>query len=139
MKKYPWIRTVYLYLFSMLGLVLLVIGAVNFINMGLKAWVFTGAEMEERVWSLDRPYYDYEMKDITEIETEEGEICLSEDEKERLDEWLTNYEEREAELEDYDPVITNRHQTAAIALALMLVGLPLFLFHWFTIRKENKE
>ncbi len=138
MKKYPWIRTVYLYLFSMLGLVLLVIGAVQFFNLGLKAWVFTEAESQERAWSLDRPYYDAELKDISESENEGGEVCLTEDEKEDLDVWLEDYNEREDKLGDYDPITANRHRSAAMALSLMLVGLPLFLTHWMIIRKENK-
>ena len=37
---YPLIRTIYLYLFALLGLALLTIGGVRFVDMGLKAFVF---------------------------------------------------------------------------------------------------
>jgi len=138
MNKYPWIRTVYLYLFSMLGLVLLVIGAVQFFNLGLKAWVFTEAESQERAWSIEKPFYEKDLAEAAESEDESGEICLTEGEKEELGAWLKDHNERQEELGDYDPVTSNRHRTAAMAFALILVGIPLFLFHWLIIRKENK-
>ena len=38
------IRKIYLYLFSLIGLVLVVIGCVELVNLGLKAYVFTSAD-----------------------------------------------------------------------------------------------
>ena len=38
------IRKIYLYLFSLIGLVLVVIGCVQLVNLGLKAYVFTAAD-----------------------------------------------------------------------------------------------
>ena len=140
--KYPWIRTVYLYLFSTIGLILLITGCVQFLNMGLKAYVFTQAEHEEEYWYMERAPFDEGVR-ATAVETNEAkegeEVCLSENEKEQMITWLDDYEERQTEMEDYDPILVERHQTAAIALAQILVGLPLFLFHWLTIRRENKQ
>lgn len=141
MKKYPLIRTIYLYLFSMLGLVLLVIGTVQLFNIGLKALVFTQAEEQQRMWQMDRPYYDGMIKEVAVDvdEAEEGEeVCLSEEEKEDLDQWLVEYEAWEEESGSVDPVVADRHRNLAMALSLILVGFPLFLFHWLIIRKENK-
>ena len=38
------IRKIYLYLFSLIGLVLVVIGCVQLVNLGLKAYIFTAAD-----------------------------------------------------------------------------------------------
>ena len=43
---YPLIRTIYLYLFALLGLVLLTIGSIRFVDMALRAFVFTKADQE---------------------------------------------------------------------------------------------
>ena len=50
MKEHTLVRTIYLYIFALLGLVLLIIGSVNFLNMGLKAFVFTQADEESRIF-----------------------------------------------------------------------------------------
>lgn len=44
MNKYPLIRKIYLYLFALIGLVLITIGSVQLINLGLKVYVFTKAD-----------------------------------------------------------------------------------------------
>jgi hypothetical protein len=49
MKQHSFIRTVYLYIFALLGLILVIIGGVNFIDMGLKTFVFTKADEEEKL------------------------------------------------------------------------------------------
>lgn len=137
MSKFPIIRTIYLYLFSLVGLVLLIIGSVGFLNMGLKAFVFTAAENEERLWRMEPPMY-YE-RSIDEVESLKASENLSEEQLESVDMWLEDYERWQQMQDDVDPVIASRHRNAAMDLALLLVGLPLFLFHWLTIRKENKK
>ncbi len=44
MERKELIRTIYLYLFSLVGLVLVVIGLVQLVDLGLKAYVFTKAD-----------------------------------------------------------------------------------------------
>ena len=39
--------------------------------------------------------------------------------------------------EDY--VTQSRHRNASESLALILVGIPLYLYHWNIIKKESKE
>ena len=50
-NKYHLIRKIYLYTFSLVGLVLVVIGGVRLVGLGLKAFVFTKADV----------YYEYPM------------------------------------------------------------------------------
>ena len=141
MEKKSVIRKIYLYLFALLGLVLLVIGSVRFINMGLKAWVFTEAEKETRIYQekpIDIP--DYLDKEILGHEdSAEITVTLTQAQSAQLKSLLANNEKWEKRQADFDPIKSRRHQDASINLSLMLVGLPLYLYHWMTIKKETKK
>ncbi len=128
------IRSVYLYIFAMLGLVLLVIGGVGLIDMALKAFVFTGADEEQRIWARQPPQ-PHSLR--VEVLLENG--SLSEDEMEAVSRWLDDYRDWEERVEAHDPVKSNRQRSAANNLALIIVGLPLYLYHWNTIKKESKN
>jgi len=59
MEKHSLVRTIYLYLFALVGLTLLVIGTVRFVDMGLKAFVFTKAEQAEKVRQEYKHYFSF--------------------------------------------------------------------------------
>ena len=134
MEKRSTIRTVYLYLFAVVGLVLLIIGGVRFIDMGLKAFVFTQSDAEQRLYSMQPPMM-YPVEKLEDIQ-QEGE--LTEQEKEAIGRWLLDYEQWEEQREAVDPVTANRHRNASINLAMILVGLPIYIYHWGTIKKESR-
>ena len=136
MKHYPLIRTIYLYLFALLGLVLLTIGGVRFVDMGLKAFIFTKAEEEQRLIYQEPPYTPYPVKRVEELQDEEE---LSEEEKAAIKQWLADYKAWQEMESKTDYVTRRRHQDASLNLALILVGLPLYLYHWRIIRRETKN
>lgn len=128
MKKYQdYIGKVYLYLFSMLGLILIIIGSTGLINLGLKAWVFDTTDP----WMNQPP-----MPPITnKIDTLSTSNELTEQEKELIKQWLQDYEDwNKNSSTRYEKVRNN--ESAAKNISLLLVGLPLFLFHWRLIRKK---
>ncbi len=141
-KHYPLIRTIYLYLFALIGLVLLTIGAVRFIDMGLKAFVFTKADVSER-FNYQQPMAPSQvllkMKEDQQDTDEVKEICLSEQEKAEVEYWLTMYKKWNEDRANVDYIASRRHRDASTNLSLILVGLPLFLFHWRFIQKETKD
>ncbi len=144
MTKYPLIRTIYLYLFSLVGLVLLIIGSARFVDMGLKAYVFTRAEDEERIIYKQPPYPSIRLEKIAEAEgdvitSKDGEIILSESEKVSIERWIADYNSWEENRSKIDPVTSRRHRNSATNLSLILIGLPLYLYHWMVIRKESKK
>jgi hypothetical protein len=144
MAKHPLIRTIYLYLFSFLGLVLLIIGGVRFLDMALKAFVFTQAESEQRVWNKQPPLPPLELEKIAEvsnkeIKKKEKEITLSEEEKALIDKWILSYEDWQKKNKNFDPITSRRHREASMNLALILIGLPLYLYHWSVIKKESEK
>jgi hypothetical protein len=116
MEKFPRIRKIYLYLISLVGIILITIGCVKLIDLALKTYVFTKADV----------YYEYPMtKPISAIE-KIGAITYQEPSKAEIEEF--NAKQRTSQ----------RQRTAAESLALIIVGLPLYLYHWLTIRKDAK-
>jgi len=99
MEKHSLIRTIYLYLFTCLGLALLTIGGVRFLDMGLKAFVFTKAEQEQRYDAMPPSSVEPEVSYVT----------------------------------------AKRHRDASLNLSLILIGLPLYFYHWRIIKKETKN
>ncbi len=139
-KHYPLIRTIYLYLFALIGLGLLIYGGISFINMGLRAFIFTATDEQEKIMHLQPPMrWGIPIEDIKEKTEQEEKICLTEEQKTEIERWLVdhrNWEERRIEI---DPVTARRHREASTNLAMILIGLPLYLYHWQIIKKETKN
>jgi len=134
-KQYPLIRTIYLYLFALIGLAFLISGAVRFVDMGLKAFVFTKAEQEQKL-SLRQPTMLYSVQKIENLQDEEW---LSEEEKVIIQEWLVDYKGWKEESSKINYIDTQRHRDASSSLSMILVGLPLYLYHWGVIKEEVRK
>ncbi len=134
-KQYPLIRTIYLYLFALIGLAFLISGAVRFVDMGLKAFVFTKAEQEQKL-SLRQPTMFYSVQKIENLQDEEW---LSEEEKVIIQEWLVDYKEWKEESSKINYIDAQRHRDASSSLSMILVGLPLYLYHWGVIKGEVRK
>jgi hypothetical protein len=137
MTKHTVIRTIYLYLFSLVGLVLIIIGCVNFLDMGLKAWVFTAAEQQEK-YDYNRPVEPYCMEEKMRSAKSAETFTLTEQEYEQMTYMLIDYDNWKNSQEDVDYLSSSRARRASINLSLILVGIPLYLYHWFIIRREKK-
>jgi hypothetical protein len=111
------IRKIYLYLFSFIGLALIVIGCVQLVNLGLKAYVFTAADR----------YISYP---IPAPASPAGANAPT----------TAPAQPTDAEMQTYqnEQTTNQREQTAANALAMILVGVPLYLYHWHVIRKDKE-
>lgn len=129
MKAYKdSVGKVYLYLFSMLGLVLVVIGSVGLINLGLKTWVFEVSDP----WAMQPPTPMWS-KNVECLNSCEN---LSEEQLVLMDNWLEDYERWNQTYAGKQSNYRN-NESAASNLALLLVGIPLFLFHWKLLRKTD--
>jgi hypothetical protein len=118
MEHKDLIRTIYLYLFSLVGLVIVVIGSVQLIDIGLKAFVFTRAE-EVIIY----PQWPAEKVSGGNIET------LSPEE-------LATYNQEQKEAQERQTT-NNRARTVSNAIALLIVGTPLFLYHWKKVQQTK--
>ncbi len=134
MQHYSFVRTIYLYLFSLLGLVLLIIAGVRFLDMGLKAFVFTKADEEQRFYKMQPPMPIAIEKVQVAIDGKE----LSEDERNQMKQFLADYEKWKNENDKFDPVKSQRQRDASFNLAMIIIGLPLYLYHWRIIKRETK-
>jgi hypothetical protein len=117
MSKTKLIRTIYIYLFSLVGLVLVIISGVRFIDMGLKAWVFTEADS----------YVEYEYA---------RPIAIDKEGMESKTEELT---EEEKKANNDKRVSQQRQRTAASALAQLIIGLPLYMYHWKMASRRKED
>lgn len=128
------IRKIYLYLFSIIGLVLIVIGCVGIIDLALKAWIFTGAESEERYYALQPPQ-PWGLEKVSSL-SENNDLTV--EEHDAISRWVVDYKNWEEQNKNYDPLKSRRQRQAANNIAMILVGLPLYLFHWRIIRRETE-
>lgn len=103
------LRLLYLYLFSFVGLLIVVIGSIQMVNLGLKLTIFKDA---------DRYYV------ATPMLNEKGIPIESKEEIEaRQNTEMKNQRQRE---------LTN-------AISMLVVGVPLYLYHWNTIKREKAK
>ncbi len=103
--------------------------------MGLKVFVFTQAEEEQRLFP-PHPPMPYQLEVVENLQDEEG---LSEEEKAAIQQWLADYESWKEESPNFDYLTARRHRDASMNLALILVGFPLYFFHWRIIKRELKK
>ncbi len=112
------LRKVFLYIFASVGLVLTLIGLVTLLNLGLKTYVFTKADN-----------YCYERSVPMMAKDQNGEELTKEEIAKQEADNLRICEEQRA---------SNRQGQASTAIALLIVGLPLYFYHWNTIRKDKE-
>lgn len=114
-----FIRKIYLYLFSLIGLVLITIGGVQLVGLFLKTYIFTKADV----------YYEYPMArpvkpaPIDSVAKEE----VQQSDKEEVEKFQN------------DQRSANRQRDAAGALAMIIVGSPLYWYHWSVIKKGKED
>ena len=141
MKKHSLVRTIYLYLFALIGLILIVIGTVDFVDMALKTYVFTEADNQERIHDsqpLMAPRKVAQVAALGQVELD-GDLELTEEQMKEVEVWLVEYKEWQDKQQKFDAVSSRRHRDASRNLAFMLVGLPLYLYHWSVIKRETKD
>lgn len=141
-----WIRIVYLYLFAAVGLIFTVAGTVMLINLGLKIWVFTKADID-RSYYMEEPVplllnYDRNLEMVKNLQ-ECSETCnLTEVQKQQIDYWLEDYakwRENQKKEKKVDYITSQRQRQASSAISMILVGIPLYLYHWAIIKRDHRK
>ncbi len=102
------IRLVYLYLFSFVGLLIIVIGSIKLVDLGMKTFIFKEADRYEYISSTN----------LTEEAKKQEEINQINMEKE---------------------LVRQRQREFSNSLAMIIVGLPLYLYHWRIIQKQYSK
>jgi len=130
-----WVRSIYLYLAALIGLALITVGGVRLVDLGLRSWVFTQADREETM-HMFQPPMPFALERVERLGT--SDVELSAQERTLVRQWLTDYQRWQERQQQVDPVVSRRQRTAASSLALILIGLPLYLYHWTLIRGEGR-
>ncbi|MCX6761126.1 MAG: hypothetical protein NTZ84_03455 [Candidatus Nealsonbacteria bacterium] len=141
LAKHSIIRTIYLYLFTIVGLALVVSGMVRLLDMGLKMFVFTKAEdIDKLQQQYNLPYYSSPIP-VEKLQTYQDSTTteLTIEERAALKSWLSEYKKAQEAAGKIDYLASQRQREASSNLAMILVGLPLYLYHWRIIKKETKE
>lgn len=102
------LRLLYLYLFSFVGLLITVIGSIQILDLGLKTYVFKVSE------------YSYYAEPVMAPDGKTTGISVEE-------------QKQRNELEQAN----QRKRQLSTSLSMILVGIPLYLYHWRTIKKES--
>ena len=114
MKITEIIKLIYIYLFSAIGLILIITGMVKLIDLGLKVYIFKQAD----VFYVPKIYP--EINQCEKLTPEE----------------ITKREEEQRKAEEINR-IAERQRTASNTIALLIVGLPVFIYHWRLALKYN--
>lgn len=134
-SRLSFVKYIYLYLMTLVGIVMLVISTVGFFGLGLREYVFQVKDYA----AFEKPYecaadtllYSYNEKGVKlakypNISADDANKKTADCEKEattRNEARHTNDEKRE--LAEY--------------LAAFIVALPLYTYHWSLIKKDNKK
>ena len=113
MKNFT-LRLLYLYLFSFVGLLITVIGLIRIVDLGMKVIFFPDAD--KYFYSIPAPVG----KNYSEQTPEQIQQTKEEQEKQQNQE-----------------VARQRQRELTGAVSMIIVGLPLYVFHWRTIQKER--
>lgn len=111
------IKILYLYLFSFVGLLITVIGSIQLVDLGIKTLVFKDADIYINTYE---PVL-YGKDGSVNVSTEEAKLIK----KERDTAEKTNNER-------------NKQRQVATSLSMILVGAPLYFYHWKKIQKEDQ-
>jgi hypothetical protein len=106
--KHISLKRIYLYFFSALGLILVIIASIRVIDLGLKTFIFTEADK----------FYEYPAKPILDPNNP-----IDQPSKEEMDE----YQDKQR--------TSQRQRDLANSLSTALVGAPLYLYHWRKVRR----
>jgi hypothetical protein len=109
------IRLLYLYLFSFVGLIISVFGSIRLAQLGMKVYLFKDADI-------------YFNSYTNTIYGPDGKAIKQTEEEIRLQEKSAREEAKK-----------QRQREASEALAMLLVGIPLYKYHWGIIQKESKN
>lgn len=102
------LRLLYLYLFSFVGLLIVVIGGIQLVDLGMKSLVLKEADRY--------PIYGPTNKN------DPGYVS-PEEQKQQQDQQVR--QQRQSQLSN--------------SLAMIIIGSPLYLYHWGIIKKESKS
>jgi len=130
------IRNIYFYLVALIALMMIIWGTADLINLGLTTWIFKTADKADD-WAPPIPYMITETR-LGETAARCAEKCdLTADEKQQIQNWLVDYKN----WQDQQGIIkiAKKQKNAVRDISILIVAIPLFIWHWKIISKEVRE
>ncbi len=115
------LKKAYLYLVSVISLVIWVIGAIMLLNMALKATIFQGADKYG--------HYTYPAAYCQDVGTSTNPSTV------KMPECDPGFAEQQRKAEEENRA-AQRQRDAAQALSMIVIAAPVWYFHWKQARKE---
>lgn len=137
-KEKQVIRPTYFYFIALASLIMIVVAGGMLINIGLKVWVFPESSNVNKYMessSIELKGFDEKAPVQSLIDCEEK--CEIDAETVTLaKQWIVDYEEWG---NSDDRSYNNNQRQAAAALPYIIVGIPLFWYHWNIARSRKKK
>lgn len=128
-------RAIYFWAMALLGLLLSVIAGGFLLNVGLKAWLYPNAETAS---NTTKPVAMVsEQSGVDSIITCASACGFSADDVKLANDWKADYAAATSGTEISKSA--TRQSNVAMSLPFLLVGIPLFLYHWMTIRRKESS
>ncbi len=124
-SKMSIIRFIYLYLITAITFIVFIIGAVNIVNQAFKSFVFGVEEYDY----YDRPVAVATIENCEGYSNTDYDNCLM-----RQKQAMVN-----SEVEEKSVFTNEAKRTLSIGIAQVVVGFPLWIFHWGIIERDRKE
>lgn len=123
LNKSSLIKTIYFYLVSLIALLMVVFSTADLINLGLKTWVFP---------KTNNNYYGPTCALMVPTPIEKGatQTTATVDYVKQCEVDRKNQE---------DMAIIQNQRDAVRDISMIVVGIPLFLYHWITIRRDKES
>ncbi|MFH1367406.1 MAG: DUF5671 domain-containing protein [Patescibacteria group bacterium] len=133
-KQHGVIRPVYFYFVSLAALLMIVIAGGWLINTGLKTWVIKSANEDiNMIKSVSSPVLYSDSSAVKSLVDCGAKCGLEQSTVDLASRWQSDYSEWE------NTSFSNNQRQAAGAIPFVLLGIPLFWYHWNVVRKESKE
>ena len=131
--KTKLIRTIYLYLASLVSLIFTAVGAGGILNTAMKYYLFPEAEKKSFFECNQQPPM------IGSPDVGGYKTIATEDQKAQLDQLLKDYQNWKDNSMGEKCLKPARQNKIVDALSMLIIALPIFLFHWRIIKKEKVE
>ncbi len=111
------IKKIYLYLVSVIALVIWVVGGIMLVNMALKTWIFTKA---------DNNYYSTPCPIM--VKSPDGGSAQAPECDPKM--------QAEQEARDKENRASQKQRDASQALSMIVIAAPVWFFHWRLAKRE---
>ncbi|GEM_PF-224165 len=131
------IRPTYFYFVALAALIMIMVAGGFLINLGLKTWVFPSAGQADKFQTSSiTPVMDTPEGEAVKSLVSCGLACgLDQEIIDLANRWQSDYDAWNAEISQN---VNNTQRQAATSIPFVLVGIPLFWYHWGVARNESR-